>query len=88
MKSAYKEQDQTGPRFSQLVWSLLFSFIRDVCNSLSSENLILLQTNNKTTVAQLVECETGDHRQSHCVVSLSKTLYPLLITGSNQEDLS
>ena len=25
------------------------------------------------------------HRQSHCVVSLSKTLFPLLSTGSIQE---
>ena len=27
-------------------------------------------------------------RRSLCVVSLSKTLYPLLSTGSTQEDLS
>ena len=27
-------------------------------------------------------------RHKHCVVSLSKTLYPLLSTGSTQEDLS
>ena len=26
--------------------------------------------------------------QRHCIVSLSKTLYPLLSTGSNQEDPS
>ena len=30
----------------------------------------------------------SNHRQSHCVVSLSKTLYTLLSTGSNQEDPS
>ena len=46
------------------------------------------------TVAQLVECYTGDQRiaslrlTSHCVVSLSKTLYSLLSTGSTQEDPS
>ena len=28
------------------------------------------------------------HRQSHCVVCWSKTLYPLLSTGSTQEDTS
>ena len=42
----------------------------------------------------LVECLTGDlggcwfKPQRHCVVSLSKTLYPLLSAGSTQEDLS
>ena len=46
--------------------------------------------------AQLVERSTGDGRVAsssltsggHCVVSLSKTLYPLLSTGSTQEDPS
>ena len=88
MKSAYREHDQTGPGFSQLVWSLLFSFIIGVYSVIVFRNLILLQANNKTTVAQLEECEAGDRRQSHCFVSLSKTLYPLLSTGSNQEDPS
>ena len=45
-------------------------------------------------VAQLVECLTGDwmvadsSQQRHCVVSSSKTLYPLLSTGSTKEDPS
>ena len=49
-------------------------------------------------MVQLVERKTGDHRVaslslchrqwSHCVVSLSKTLYLLLSTGSIQEDPS
>ena len=45
-------------------------------------------------LAQMVECwtlyqEVVSWRRtagSHCVVSLSKTLYPLLSTGSTQED--
>ena len=43
---------------------------------------------------ELVECWTGNRRvassrlaaSSHYVVPLSKTLYPLLSTGSTQED--
>ena len=43
-----------------------------------------------SAVAQLVEHSTGDQivarsRRSHCVVSLSKTLYLLLSTGSRHE---
>ena len=44
-------------------------------------------------VAQLVEHKNGDRRVAgssltagHSAVSLSKTLYPLLSTGSTQED--
>ena len=43
-------------------------------------------------MAQLVEHLTWDQRVarsrliSHCVVSLSKTLYPLISTGSTQDD--
>ena len=50
----------------------------------------------RSALAQLEECEIGDrtkgclfetHRcRSHCVVSLNKTLYPLLSTGSTQKD--
>ena len=49
----------------------------------------------RSALTQLQECEIGDrtkgclfetHRRlSHCVVSLNKTLYPLLSTGSTQE---
>ena len=44
----------------------------------------------RSAVAQLVEgCQLEPHHgQSHCVVSLSKTLYPLLSTGSTNVDLS
>ena len=43
------------------------------------------------TVAQLIARQTGNRRilsaaESHCAASLSKTLYPLLSTGSTQED--
>ena len=46
--------------------------------------------------AQLVVLDWGlngcwfapHHRRSHCVVSLSKTFYPLFRTGSTQEDPS
>ena len=45
-------------------------------------------------MAQLVEHYTGDRRvansrltQSHCVVSFSKTLCPLLSTGLTREDM-
>ena len=46
-------------------------------------------------MAQLVERSTGDRRLAssrltagirHCDVSLTKTYYPLLSTGQNQED--
>ena len=46
----------------------------------------------QSAVAQLVKRKTGDRRvagsglTSHCVVSLSKTLYPLLSTGSTKEE--
>ena len=47
------------------------------------------------TVDQLVECWTGDLRvassnltASHCVVFLSKALYPLLNTGSTCPDMT
>ena len=47
-------------------------------------------------MTQLVELYTGDPRVAglsltasrHCVVSMNKTLYALLSTGSTQEDLS
>ena len=32
------------------------------------------------------KCHKFETHQYHCVVSLSKTLYPLLSTGSTQED--
>ena len=45
-----------------------------------------------SAVAQLVEHLTGyrsvARRRSHCVVSLSNILYPLLSTGSTKEDPS
>ena len=43
----------------------------------------------RNTVA-LVKCLTRDRgvAGSSCIVSLSKTLYPLLSTGTTQEDLS
>ena len=39
-------------------------------------------------MAQFVEPQTGDRRpvSSHCVLSWSKTLYPMLSTCSTQED--
>ena len=34
------------------------------------------------------KCHWFETRRRHCVVSLSKTLYPLLSTDSTQEDMS
>ena len=47
----------------------------------------------QSAVAHLVECWTGAGMSLTgggvaCIVSLSKTFYPLLSTGSTQEDLS
>ena len=65
----------------------------------SLESLDLLNPSKPyewSAVAQMVDHYTGDQRvassrhhcRSNCVVSLSKTLYPLLSTGSAQEELS
>ena len=57
----------------------------------------MIDVGRRSTVAQLVERLTGDRRvassrltagMSHWDVSLTKTHYPLLSTGSNQEDPS
>ena len=56
--------------------------------------LAYLFAEHSCSVGRVLDLESKDcwlkpHcRQSHCVVSLSKTLYPLLSTGSTHEDPS
>ena len=52
------------------------------------QNLHFNYTECSDSVGRVLDCcEFENHRQqSHCIVSLSITLYPLLSTASTQED--
>ena len=68
-----------------------------VHNLMAGDSIHSIALHVRSEVAQLVERSTGDWRvassrltpqQSHCVVSLSRTLYPLLNTTQEDRKLS
>ena len=64
----------------------------EIMTGVADKELKRIQTAKSKFLSDSVGNLTGDCRdailRSHCVVSLSKTLYPLLSTGSTQHDLT
>ena len=57
-------------------------------NQISGEQLLAQLVERLTRGRSVATCSSRHNAAGQCIVSLSKTLYPLLSTGSTQEDPS